>query len=61
MPIFELLSHARLVWFSIDYRLAPRFPFPAAIEDVDLAIEYAQAITARFKMDTNRIALLGRR
>ena len=58
-PIFEPLSRAGFAWFSIDYRLAPKFPFPAAIEDVDRAIEYLKAHAAEYKVDPKRIALLG--
>ncbi len=58
-PILEPLSRAGFAWFSIDYRLAPKFPFPAAIEDVDRAIEYVKAHAAEYKVDPKRIALLG--
>jgi len=58
-PIFEPLTHAGFAWFSIDYRLAPQYPFPAAIEDVDHAIEWVKAHASEYKVDTHRIALLG--
>ena len=58
-PLFEPLSKAGFAWFSIDYRLAPKYPFPAAIEDVDKAIEFVKAHAAEYKVDADRIALLG--
>ena len=58
-PIFEPLSHGGFAWFSIDYRLAPKFPFPAAIEDVDQAIEYVKTHAPEYKVDPKRVALLG--
>ena len=58
-PIFGPLSRAGFAWFSIDYRLAPKFPFPAAIDDVDQAIQYVKAHAAEYKVNANRIALLG--
>ena len=58
-PMFEPLSRAGFAWFSIDYRLAPQYRFPAAVEDVDHAIEYVKSHAAEYKVDTKRIALLG--
>jgi acetyl esterase/lipase len=58
-PMFEPLTQARFVWFSIDYRLAPQYKFPAAVEDVDHAIEYVKSHSSQYKVDVHRIALLG--
>ena len=58
-PILEPLSRGGFAWFSIDYRLAPKYPFPAAIEDIDRAIEFVKAHAAEYKIDPERIALLG--
>ena len=58
-PMFEPLTRAGFTWFSIDYRLAPQYKFPAAVEDVDQAIEFVKSHAAQFKVDTRRIALLG--
>lgn len=58
-PIFEPLTRAGFAWFSIDYRLAPKYPFPAAVEDVNRAIEYVKSHAAEYKVDPKRIALLG--
>ncbi|HLY61690.1 MAG TPA: alpha/beta hydrolase [Terriglobia bacterium] len=57
--MFDPLTQAQFVWFSIDYRLAPQYKFPAAVEDVDRAIEFVKSHAAQFKVDPRRIALLG--
>ncbi|OUZ10116.1 hypothetical protein BHE97_08655 [Aeromicrobium sp. PE09-221] len=37
----QLASQASLQVLSVDYRLAPEYPFPAAVEDVDTALSWA--------------------
>src|ERR1022692_2818690 len=39
-PLFDVLAGAGYAWFSIDYRMAPEFRFPQAIEDVNSAIKW---------------------
>lgn len=58
-PMFEPLTQAGFAWFTIDYRLAPQYKFPAAVEDVDRAIEFVKSHASQYKVDTRRIALLG--
>src|SRR3954454_13674635 len=41
-PLFDLLTDAGFAWFSIDYRMAPEFRFPQAIEDVNSAIRWVK-------------------
>jgi acetyl esterase/lipase len=57
--LFKPLADAEFVWISINYRLAPRFAFPAPADDVELAIQYVRKNAARFKIDPTRIALIG--
>jgi acetyl esterase/lipase len=45
--------------FSIDYRLAPTFPYPAAIDDVAGAVRWVRAHAARLGVDPARLALFG--
>ena len=58
-PWFAPLTQADFVWFSINYRLAPKHRWPACIEDVQTAIRWVKAHVGEFKGDPARIALLG--
>jgi alpha-L-fucosidase 2 len=57
--IFQPLSDAGFAWFSINYRLAPQYKFPAAANDVESAVRYVRANAAKYKVDIKRIALIG--
>lgn len=45
--------------FSIDYRLAPAHPFPAAFEDVQAAVAWLREEAERFGVDPERIGVFG--
>ena len=57
--IFEPLSAAGFVWFSIDYRLSPKHQFPAAVDDVEAAVRWVRSHADDYKVDPERIALVG--
>lgn len=44
---------------SVDYRLAPEHPFPAASDDVDSVVEWLKDNGAAHGLDTTRMAVLG--
>jgi alpha-L-fucosidase 2 len=58
-PWFDLFNHAGVVWFSVNYRLAPAHRWPAQIEDVRTALRWIKANAARHRGDVTRIALVG--
>ena len=55
----EPLATANFAWFSIDYRLAPEFHFPEARADVEAAIMWVKVNAKTYKVDVNKIVLIG--
>jgi alpha-L-fucosidase 2 len=58
-PLFDLLTNAGYAWFSIDYRMAPEFRFPQAIEDVNSAIRWVEANAESYHVNASKIVLIG--
>jgi acetyl esterase len=58
-PLFEPLTNAGFAWFSIDYRMAPEFRFPQAIEDLNNAIRWVKANAAKYHVDVSKIVIIG--
>ena len=58
-PLFASLSKAGVGWFSINYRLAPKYRYPSSIEDVEAAIRWIKAHAKEFNVDPQRLALVG--
>ena len=54
-----LAKELQLVVVFVDYRLAPRHPFPAALDDCFEAWKFMQASAAELGLDRERIAVLG--
>lgn len=53
------LADAGFTSFSINYRLAPKHPWPACFEDVQAAIRWVRANAASYRGDPRRIAVIG--
>ena len=58
-PLFEPLTKAGFVWFTINYRLAPAHRWPDCGDDVTAAVKWVKAHAAEYKVDPKRIALIG--
>jgi acetyl esterase len=57
--ILELLTRAGYNWFSVDYRLGGVERYTAALDDLKAAIEFVRCNAAAFRIDPDRIALVG--
>jgi acetyl esterase len=58
-PWFVTLSDAKIAWVSINYRLAPQWKHPAAVEDVETAVRWVRENAGRLHLDPRRIGLMG--
>jgi acetyl esterase len=58
-PLFDTLTKAGFVWFSVDYRLVPQAQFPAPVEDVMAAVHWVYANAGKYKVSVSRVVLLG--
>src|SRR5512132_198491 len=53
------LAERGFVAFSINYRLAPAHTYPAAVEDVEAAVEWVRKHAKEYGVDAKRIGTLG--
>ena len=56
----EYLASRGYVVASVQYRLAPQWPFPAQQRDVSAAINYVKNLADTHSLDPERLALIGR-
>lgn len=52
-------QQARCVVFNMDYRCAPRYPFPTPLEDCYAALTATVQVAPRFGADSGRLAVAG--
>jgi len=55
----DFLAPAGYAVFSINYRLAPRYPYPYMVYDVERSIRYLRHHAANWNADPGKIALVG--
>ncbi|QVL34862.1 alpha/beta hydrolase [Telmatocola sphagniphila] len=53
------LAEHGFVAMTVSYRLAPKYPFPAAVHDVKAAVRWARANAKKFHIDPDRIGVTG--
>ena len=56
--IRRLAAHG-YVAATVQYRLTPKYPFPAQIEDVKCAVRFLRANAKKYNLDPNRVGALG--
>jgi acetyl esterase/lipase len=54
------LAHQGYCVISVDYRHAPKYKFPAQLEDINAALDYIDLHAEKLESDRDNIALLGR-
>jgi acetyl esterase/lipase len=57
--VLELAGQLAAVVVSVEYRLAPEHPFPAALEDCLTGLEWVTANARHLGVDPQRVVLLG--
>jgi acetyl esterase len=55
----DFLAPAGYAVFSINYRLAPKYPYPYMVQDVEQAVRFLRKNAKQWDAQPNRIALVG--
>ena len=55
----DFLAPAGYAVFSINYRLAPKYPYPYMVQDTERAVRFIRHNAKRWNGDPNKIALVG--
>ena len=58
-PIMDPLFTAGFAMVSVNYRLAPKYPFPACVDDVETAIAFIKSRAKEWGIDPDRLVLMG--
>ena len=57
--VADFLTPAGYAVFSVNYRLAPKYPYPFMVVDVQRAVRFIRHNAKQWQADPNRIALVG--
>jgi len=58
-PVVDWLNARGIAAFLLVYRVAPRYRHPAMLQDISRAVRTVRAGAAKFKIDPNRIGVIG--
>lgn len=58
-PVARYASASGVSFLSVDYRLAPKHPYPAAVEDAYAGLVWLEEHAAELGVDPTRIAVMG--
>ena len=59
LGLIQQLAGRGYVAVTVSYRLAPKYPFPAAVHDVKAAVRWLRANAKKYNIDPNRIGVTG--
>jgi alpha-L-fucosidase 2 len=57
--VADFLAPAGYAVFSVNYRLAPKYPYPFMVNDVERAVRYIRYHARNWNADPSKIALVG--
>src|ERR1700691_1011505 len=57
--VADFLAPAGYAVFSVNYRLAPKYPYPFMVQDVQRAVRFIRYHARDYDADPNKIALVG--
>jgi len=58
-PECQDLAKLGYIAFTLDYRLAPKYPYPVQIDDVQYAVRFIKANADKYLIDSSRLGSLG--
>jgi acetyl esterase/lipase len=58
-PMAEQMAGRGYVAISVNYRLAPKYRYPAALDDVQRAVRWLRQRAGEYRLDPNRIGAMG--
>lgn len=59
LGLIQQLAARGYVAVTVSYRLAPKYPYPAAVHDVKAAVRWLRANAKKYNIDPNRIGATG--
>lgn len=57
--LIAALREAGIAWASIEYRLAPKYRFPAPTDDIESAVRFLKGHSREYHLDPERLVLMG--